>query len=204
MHSATKRAFFSGFFFEICENVYDPAEDSFLFAENLQVKTGARVLDLGTGTGILGILASKQASEVVSADLNPYAARCAKLNAQRNGIKGNMNFLQGDLFTPLKETAKFDLILFNAPYLPSARIEDESWLGRAWAGGPTGRQVIDRFISQAPAHLEQAGEILLMQSNLANVEETAAKFASVDMKVKIVTQLALPFFETIVLLKATF
>jgi release factor glutamine methyltransferase len=204
MHSANKKAFFGDYVFEVCENVYEPAEDSFLFAENLLVKAGASVLDMGTGSGILGILAAKQASEVIAMDVNPYAIRCAKQNAKRNNCQRNMNFLQGSLFTPLTEEAKFDLILFNSPYLPSEQGEDATWLGRAWAGGTTGRQVIDRFISQALQHLEGKGEILLMQSNLANVEQTQEQFLAYGLKTETVASLNLPFFETLVLLKATF
>ena len=204
MHSANKKAFFGEFVFEVCEEVYEPAEDSFLFAENLRVKAGARVLDMGTGSGILGILAAKQASEVIAVDMNPYAIQSAKQNAKRNSRQSNMNFLQGDLFTPLTEEAKFDLILFNSPYLPSEQGEDATWLGRAWAGGATGRQVIDRFISQAPQYLEENGEILLMQSNLANVEQTQEKFLAYGLKTETVASLNLPFFEILFLLKATF
>ena len=204
MHSASKKAFFGDIVLEVCDQVYEPAEDSFLFAENLHVKAGAQVLDMGTGSGLLAILAAKQACEGVAMDINPHAVKCAKQNAQRNDAAGKIAFLQGDLFAPLTENAKFDLILFNAPYLPSERGEEESWLGRAWAGGATGRQVIDKFIAQAPRHLERDGEILLMQSNLAGIEETQAAFQAVDLNTEILVQRNLPFFETLFLLKATF
>ena len=204
MHSANKRVFFGNYVFEVCENVYEPAEDSFLFADRLQVLVGTSVLDMGTGTGILGVSAAGQAREVLSVDVNPFALRCAKKNAELNQVRSKMNFLQGNLFSPLSETAKFDLVLFNAPYLPSEPGEDKTWLGRAWAGGPTGRNVIDRFISEAPSHLEKAGTIFLMQSSLANVEETVSKFSALELRTRIVTELALPFFEKLVLLKATF
>jgi len=204
MHSANRKAFFGDLVFEVCENVYEPAEDSFLFAETLYLKTGARVLDMGTGSGILGVLAAKEASEVVAVDVNPHAIHCAKQNATRNSVHGKMAFLQGDLFTPLNNAAKFDLILFNAPYLPSEQGEEESWLGRAWAGGIAGRQVIDRFISQAPNHLKKEGEILLMQSNLADVEATHRAFEARGMNAAVVAREDLPFFETLVLLTATF
>ena len=204
MHSAGKRVFFGDCVFEVCENVYEPAEDSLLFAERLQINESARVLDMGTGTGILGILAAKNASEVISVDINPYAVRCSKRNAQANGVSDKMSFVQGDLFTPLSREALFNLILFNAPYLPSEPGEDQSWLGRAWAGGPTGRRVIDRFISGAPGHLKKEGEIMLMQSNLANVEETVKKFEAIGMKAKVISQLALPFFEKLALIRAAF
>jgi release factor glutamine methyltransferase len=204
MHSASKKSFFGDLVFEVCENVYEPAEDSFLFAENLHVKSGTQVLDMGTGSGILGILAAKNASEVVAVDLNPFAVQCAKQNAQRTKSQNNMTFLQGDLFAPLNETAKFGMILFNSPYLPSEEGEESTWLGRAWAGGTTGRDVIDRFIIQAPTHLKKAGEILLMQSTLANVEKTRERFLDFGLKIETLASLNLPFFETLVLLKARF
>jgi release factor glutamine methyltransferase len=200
--SSSIRTYFSDCVFDNCVNVYEPAEDSFLFAENLQITKGARVLDIGTGSGILGIIASKRASSVLAVDVNPYAVRCAKQNASSNKVLKKMAFLRGDLFTPFSATAKFDVILFNAPYLPSEVGEGESWLERAWAGGPTGRQIIDRFIAQAPEHLERAGEILLMQSNLANAEETVGRLQALKLEVEIIAQKKLPFFETLVLLKA--
>src|SRR4030042_950814 len=146
MSSRTKRVFFGDFVFVVDENVYEPAEDSFLFAENLVVKEGERVLDMGTGCGILGIIAAKKESEGVAVDVNPYAVRCAKQNATLNNVCSKMTFVQGDLFTPLSEKAKFDVILFNAPYLPTEAAEGDSWIERAWTGGFTGSQVIDRFI----------------------------------------------------------
>jgi release factor glutamine methyltransferase len=203
MNSPNKKTFFEDFAFEICDEVYEPAEDSFLFAENLRVKKGARVLDMGTGSGILGIIAAKQASEVLAVDINPFAVSCAKQNAKHNKVR-NMAFLRGDLFTPLAQEAKFDLILFNSPYLPSEKGEEETWLGRAWAGGATGRQVIDQFILETAHHLEKNGEIMLMQSNLANIEETKEKFNSHEMKTEVAATLDLPFFETLTLIRAAF
>ncbi len=204
MHSSNKKVFFDEYVFEICGNVYEPSEDSFFFAENLHLRAGLRVLDVGTGSGILGIIASKNAREVTFIDINPYSVRCAKRNALLNKVKSHIRFIQSDLFSPLKEGTKFDVILFNAPYLPTEQAEEESWIGRAWAGGTTGRQVIDRFISTASKQLEPSGEIFLMQSNLANIEETQEKFLSMCLETEVVASLRLAFFETLILLKASF
>ncbi len=204
MRSAGRRVFFGKLAFDVCDNVYEPAEDSFLFAENLHVNAGLRVLDVGTGSGILGLIAAERGAEVLALDVNPFAVRCARQNAKLNSVNGKLSFLQGDLFTPLSQTAAFDLILFNSPYLPSEAGEEASWIGRAWAGGASGRQVIDRFIRQSPAHLQKTGKILLLQSTLSDVEASSKLFRSSGLKSEIVAERKLPFFETLVLLKATF
>ncbi len=202
MHSPTRTAFFGSFVFHVWENVYEPAEDSILFAENLSVKEGDSVIDMGTGCGILGIVATTKAERVVAIDTNPYAIHCARENARRNEVLGKMLFIRGDLFSPFRSKEKFDLILFNAPYLPSHPEEKCDWLVRAWDGGVNGRKVVDRFIQEASHHLEQNGRILMMQSTLSNVNETMARFRQRGLETKIIADRALPFFETAVLLES--
>jgi release factor glutamine methyltransferase len=201
MPSSSKKVYFRDYVFHVYENVYEPAEDSFLFAENLDVKKEV-VLDMGTGCGILGIIAADKAAKIVMVDINPYAVRCAKENARLNRVLDKICFVQGDLFTPIRSEGKFDSILFNAPYLPSTPSEDKSWLARAWAGGAAGRQVIDRFICQAPKYVKENGCILLMQSTLSDVNETFRRFRKSGLRTSIAAKGALPFFETIVLVKA--
>lgn len=204
MSSLSKKVSFADYVFHVYENVYEPAEDSFLFAENLRVRREDCILDMGTGCGILGIIGAEKAAEVFAVDVNPYAVRCAKENAELNGVLGKMFFIEGDLFTPIRTGKKFDLILFNTPYVPTEPAEDVSWLGRSWGGGVNGRQVIDRFIHDAPDHLTQCGRIFLMQSTLSRVDETLKRFRRSGLKTRIVAEHALPFFETIELLKAEF
>jgi release factor glutamine methyltransferase len=202
MSSTNRRIFFANCVFQVGENVYEPAEDSFLFAENLQVTEKGKVIDMGTGCGILGILAAAKADEVLAVDINPYAVACAKENAKLNQISDKIFFIQGDLFGPVRVGKKFDVILFNAPYLPSEDVEESSWLVRAWAGGISGLDVINGFIREAPKYLKHDGEILLMQSTLSNVEETFRRFKERGLTASVVAKRDLPFFETIVLLKA--
>ena len=102
MPSPIKKVFFEDYVFFVSENVYEPAEDSFLFAENLVVKEGDVVLDMGTGCGILGVVAAEKAAKVVAVDVNPYAVRCAKKNAKLNGVSNKIFFVQGDLFTAIR------------------------------------------------------------------------------------------------------
>jgi release factor glutamine methyltransferase len=202
MHSQPKQVRFGTFVFDVCEEVYEPSEDSFLFAENLNVKKTDFVLDLGTGSGILAILAAQKAQCVFSMDINPFAIRCAKGNAKLNNLAEKMVFLQADLFSVFHDV-KFDLVLFNAPYLPSDEEEEKSWITRAWAGGASGRQVIDRFIVDVSSFLAADGRVLLMQSTLAGAEETINRFEKCGFNAKVAASLALPFFETLTLIEAT-
>lgn len=202
MSSVGKKILFDGFIFFVDKNVYEPAEDSFLFAENLDVDGFSRVIDVGCGCGILGIVAAKKAQEVYSVDINPYAVRCAHRNARLNGVSHKIFLLQGDLLSSIALGAKFDQILFNAPYLPSEKAES-SWLERSWAGGKKGREVIDRFIDQATGYLSSEGRIFLMQSSLSDIDQTLRRLIDNSLDAKLVMSRSLPFFEEIVLITGT-
>lgn len=195
---------FRNFDFFINENVYEPSEDSFLFAENLIVNAEDKVLDMGTGCGILGILSAKQSKDVIGIDINPFAIYCAKKNAAENNVLDRISFIQGDLFSPIVEKQNFDLILFNAPYLPQKYTKSLSWIERAWSGGPDGRSVIDSFLENAKKFLSQQGRLLLLQSNLSNIEKTIFYLIQKNLKATIIAEQKLPFFEKIVLIEATY
>jgi release factor glutamine methyltransferase len=204
MRSLTKQVILSEHAFNISKEVYEPAEDSLLFADNLKAIDGDVVLDMGTGCGILGIIAAEKAAQVIAIDINPHAVRCARENAILNHVDDKMFCIQGDLFTTIKKRAKFDLILFNAPYLPSEDAEKTSWFERAWSGGPSGRCIIDRFLQDAPNYLKPEGRLLLLQSTLSDIGCTLKKLERENLKATITAEKALAFFETIKLVRAEF
>jgi release factor glutamine methyltransferase len=202
MPSATKRIRLGSLVFDVNDEVYEPAEDSYLFVDNIHVKAGERVLDLGTGSGVLAVSAAKQGVDVVAIDINPHAVRAAKANAKLNGVCERIVFFQGDLFSALRQGVAFDVVLFNAPYLPSEAGEAETWIGRAWAGGADGRVVVDRFIEEVAAYLKLGGRVLLMQSTLTGVEQTIGKFQLHGFDAAVVASQNLLFFETLTLIEA--
>jgi release factor glutamine methyltransferase len=205
MKSSKKQAFYDDLVFQVFEKVYEPAEDSFLVADSLTqaVKENDTVLDVGTGCGILAILAARQAKKVIATDINPHAVKCAKLNAEINHVASRIEVRRGSLFQTISKTEKFNVIVFNAPYLPCPQREQRTWVGRAWAGGPTGRQFIDLFIIEAPHYLKRNGKILLVQSSLADVDETMRKFQeSANLEAKVIAEKKVAF-ETIVVIQAS-
>lgn len=197
---SAKKIRFAGRVFYIFDYVYEPAEDTFLIAKHLKVD--GFILDVGTGCGILSVLAASKAKHIVAVDINPYAARCAKINAEVNGVSDKIDILIGDLFNPIHENLTFDTILFNAPYLPDEkRKESKSLIEYAWSGGKDGREVIDRFIQQAPKYLKPYGRILLVQSSLSDVEKTIREFRKRRLQARIIDEEKI-FFETISLIEA--
>jgi len=175
--------------------VYEPAEDTFLLAENLAVRGGEVALDVGTGTGLIALLMAKKASSVLGVDINPLAVELARENASLNGIK-NVEFRLSDLFERVE--GKFDVVTFNAPYLPG---EPEEPIDLALIGGKEGREVLDRFIQEVPEYLKPGGTVQIVQSSITGVEETLRRLEKAGLRGKIVTKRHV-FFEDIVLINA--
>ncbi len=156
---------------ETDQNVYIPAEDSYMLAENLLIEEGQTVLEIGTGSGIVAMYASKLTDKVTATDINLDALLLAEKNFKLNGIE-NIELLSGNLFEPV-ENRKFDVILFNTPYLPTKDedvIDDD--LNYAFDGGVDGRKVIDLFLNELPNHLNDGGKVQLIQSSLSDNEKT--------------------------------
>ena len=196
-----KKAFFENKVFIVFDGVYEPDEDTFLIAENLAVNAGEEVLDVGSGCGILSVLSADKAKAVVAVDVNPDAVKCTKHNVMINEISERVEVVRGDLFEPLMIGALFDLVLFNAPYLPTENEKSSGWIDFAWSGGKKGRELIDRFIAHASKHLKPKGRILLVQSTLSDVNETLKKFAKQRFDASVLAEKKAEF-ETIALILA--
>lgn len=178
--------------------VYEPAEDTFLLLENLSVKRSDEVLEIGTGIGIISIIASRTARKVIATDINQYAIDCAIKNIVTNRAF-NIEVRKGNLFEPV-EGEKFDLIIFNTPYLPiteDEQMEDE--LNSAWDGGADGRAIIDQFLEKLLDHIKEDGKVQLVQSSLSEVEKTLEKLDSLGFDAA-VTAKEKYFFEEVVVI----
>lgn len=145
------------------ESVYQPREDSyFLLGYIKKFSKGAKVLDMGTGTGIHAIGACKSGAEkVVAVDINPKAVELAGKNAKKNECE--IEVKKSDLFDNVE--GKFDLIVFNPPYLPLDQSFDNEKIRRAVFGGGTGKEVLIKFLFQAKRHLKKGGVILVLISS---------------------------------------
>ncbi|MGH7492197.1 MAG: methyltransferase [bacterium] len=134
-----------------------------ILARYLATLIGARqkLLDMGTGSGVIGIMAAKHGAEVLAVDLNPSAVALAIANARRHGLHGHWRCLQSDLFAHLDPAERFDWIVFNPPYFPN-RVQRPAQA--AWHAGEN-YETIERFLAQAQSFLVPHGKIVLILSS---------------------------------------
>ncbi len=131
--------------------------------------TNLSVLDLGTGSGCLPIYLAHElpSARVTTVDISPAALTVARENARRHGVLDRVEFLEGDGFAALSPGLKFDLIISNPPYIPSAEIETLEPEVRdhdprlALDGGVDGLDFYRRIAAEAPPWLKPGGQLML-------------------------------------------
>lgn len=133
-------------------------------------ETGApTALDFGTGSGCIAIALAVKCSSarVLALDASADALAVAKQNAARNGVCDRIEFHCSDGFAALPAEARFDLIISNPPYIPSAEVASLSPEVRdydprsALDGGADGLDFFRLLAAQAGAFLKQGGRIML-------------------------------------------
>ena len=174
------------------DDLYSPQEDTFLMLDgvgDVDIE-GMTVLDLGTGTGALGIFCAFRGAIVTASDINEGAVEFALEVGKRLGVR--VKGVVSDLFANLPD--KFDWVLFNPPYLPSVNIDDKTV-----DGGPHGTAVINRFLDQLPFHLSKRGTALMVVSSLNDPASLIKSYENFEFTTVGNRQL---FFEELQLLRA--
>ncbi len=133
------------------------------------VRPPPTALDFGTGSGCIAIaLAVKcPGAQIQALDVSPDALAIARENAARNQVADHIQFVQGDGFGALPERTRYDLILSNPPYIPSAEIESLEPEVRdydprsALDGGPDGLDCFRRLAIEARPFLAADGRLMV-------------------------------------------
>lgn len=178
---------------DVHPEVYAPAEDTFLLLSAIEVLEGEKALEMGCGSGLISIHMAKAGAEVTAVDLDERAVEATATSARINGLA--IRAVRSDLFDEVE--GKFDLIVFNPPYL---RGEARGPEDLCWAGGKDGTMITARFLSEAKRRLELDGRILLLVSD--DMESEALGKALSGWRAETIASKTL-FFEELRVLRLT-
>lgn len=118
---------FMGERFKVTSDTLIPREDTAglveLAIDYLEQSTNAKVLDIGTGTGIIPIMLAKRFSgtDIWACDISPAALSVAKANAQWHDV--SVKFVESDLLAAFPADQSFDVIISNPPYIGEDELE---------------------------------------------------------------------------------
>ncbi|TDH66436.1 hypothetical protein CCR75_007738 [Bremia lactucae] len=181
-------------------DVYEPAEDTFLFIDALQDEIPSILaldpiicLEIGCGSGAVFVYLATQLQKVgthvlfLATDINQLAAKVAQRTAKKNGTVA-FDLVHTDLlrcFEP-RIHGQVDLLLFNPPYVPTPSEEvGSTGIEAAWAGGHDGREVIDRLLPKLLDVLSPRGVLYMVAVKENKLEEIAGILAKDGLQMEV-------------------
>lgn len=166
--------------------IYTPSEDTFFLEDNIKNEKGKSALDIGSGTGYLTRMLTKNFEFVIGTDIN--------FDALRNQRYKTSNLVCCNACEAL--AAEFDLIICNMPYLSSEQIDDV-----ATDGGKEGIEIPIKIIKSAKNCLKKDGKLLFVTSSLSNYKKLIDKTKKEGLNAQILAKKKL-FFEELLIIEA--
>jgi prolyl-tRNA editing enzyme YbaK/EbsC (Cys-tRNA(Pro) deacylase)/tRNA1(Val) A37 N6-methylase TrmN6 len=167
-----------------------PSFSTNILIENMRINPHETVLDLGAGTGIVGIAAHMLgASAVTLADIVDDAGQVMKINVARNALSAqDFDYLTGDLYCPLGRR-RFDHIIANPPSIPAPGDS----LPLPYRSGPDGRFLHDPIQSLARYYLKANGRLTIVHGSLANLDLSLANLEKLGFRLDVAGPFENPF-----------
>lgn len=163
------------------DTVGPPTPYTALLARSIPAIPGATAIDIGTGSGILAIVACLQgASRVYIVDTNPASIEAALHNAELNKVRDKIVPLAiGPSIIPLPAGETVDVVISNPAQLP---LPKEAEAFSPYYAGPEGRGMIDAVIAAAPEKLSPGGQLLMVHNSVTNLPKSLAMLEAVGLR----------------------
>ncbi len=164
---------FFGYPFYVSKDVLIPRPETEVLAEEAlkaaEGKKTPKILDLCTGSGCLAVslTISRPECRMTASDISQKALSVARKNSRRHKLEKKVTFVRSDLFGAFRQSGdKWDIIVTNPPYIPSAEIRTLSREVRrdpklALDGGRSGLDLVEKILQDAPRYLEDGGTLLM-------------------------------------------
>jgi release factor glutamine methyltransferase len=187
---------------EVPPSVFHPALffTSRYFARYLNTLdlAGKRGIEVGSGSGMLSLVAARRGARMIALEINPAAVASTSENARANGLEHLVSVLQSDLFSSLPEgISDADFILCNPPYYEGIPEDDAD---RAWRGGHE-FGFLRRLAADAGAHLREDGTIIMVLSTDAEIPKIITLFQAAGYRTAVTRQKRL-LFEMLMIIEA--
>ncbi|MFX0080817.1 MAG: HemK2/MTQ2 family protein methyltransferase [Candidatus Hodarchaeota archaeon] len=207
------------------KNVYYPSDDSYLlidyfrkkinedFFDGIKLEKVEKILDMGTGTGIIAIffqilksLYPKFKPIIYASDISEESIICAKGNEILNKINYEIEYFQSDLFKSFPDSlrSKFNIIVFNPPYLPTSSVIKESTnkkaIDHSWDGGYKGIEILTDFLKEAKKflNLKNPHYVYYISSSSSKIDELDKQIIDLGYENEKLEKIHM-FFEDIIL-----
>ncbi len=163
---------------------FRPSTVSTLLADAMEIKEGNVVIDAGCGSGVLSIVAAKLgAGMVYGVDAAEETVDVATANAVALGVSDRTRFFQGDMFQPLPDGDKADVVIGDVSGIPDELATVSGWFPSGLAGGPSGAELPMRMIAEASRFLRRGGKLFLptgtLQDERSILEMARSMFGSI-------------------------
>lgn len=152
-------------------SVYPVREDTLLVKRNIRDEDleDKEFLEIGVGNGELSVTAANLGADVTGVDINPEAIEHTRERFEEAKLEAEI--FQSNLFDEVG--GRFDLIVFNPPYLSGPEgIGDEEM----WRGGDNGLKTAERFLNQVSEYLTNNGRAWLVLSSQTDYKRLVEKF----------------------------
>lgn len=158
-------------------NVFSPKyfNDTEIFAEHLPVQQGEEILEIGPGTGVIAVMAKyKGAGKVTAVDINVHAVKNTRENAKLHHFEDDISVLYGDIYSPLKDDERFDVIFWNTPF--GLVDENKSLSDLEKSVFDPGYKSTEEFIKGSRDHLKSSGRVIIGFSSTLGRLDLLQKF----------------------------
>ena len=123
---------------------------------------GRKILELGAGSGLISIFASKNGAKVTATDINPLALEFLKKNSEKNGVE--LEIIQSDLFSDIPNR-QFDIIAINPPYYKKKPVTINDF---AWYCGENG-EYFQKLFNGLRGYIHDNSEVLMVLSEECDI-----------------------------------